>query len=113
MIAAAFIMLRAPSGRVLVLRRAGDGDHAGEWAFPGGKVKPGETAAEAAIRETLEETGFRTGHAGKWHCRRIHEGVDATTFVFDVDSEFAPPHLHEHDAFLWASPDDLLKMNGA
>lgn len=29
------------------------------WELPGGIVGPGETAAEAAIRETEEETGWR------------------------------------------------------
>lgn len=29
------------------------------WQFPGGGVDPGETAKEAALRETFEETGLR------------------------------------------------------
>ena len=31
---------------------------AGYWEFPGGHIEPGETASEAAIRESLEETGI-------------------------------------------------------
>ena len=31
---------------------------AGYWEFPGGKLQPGESAAEAAVRECLEETGL-------------------------------------------------------
>jgi 8-oxo-dGTP diphosphatase len=30
----------------------------GKWAFPGGKVKCGETTAHAALRELQEETGL-------------------------------------------------------
>jgi thiamine-phosphate pyrophosphorylase len=31
----------------------------GRWSFPGGRIEPGETARDAAARETLEETGVR------------------------------------------------------
>ncbi len=30
-----------------------------DWAFPKGKVDPGEAVADAAVREVLEETGYR------------------------------------------------------
>ena len=30
----------------------------GEVCFPGGRVEPGETTAEAAVRETCEELGL-------------------------------------------------------
>lgn len=33
--------------------------HAGQWALPGGRLDPGETAAEAALRELDEELGVR------------------------------------------------------
>src|SRR5437879_8842989 len=31
------------------------------WEIPAGRVDPGETPAEAAAREVLEETGWRAG----------------------------------------------------
>ncbi|HZU75101.1 MAG TPA: NUDIX hydrolase N-terminal domain-containing protein [Acidimicrobiales bacterium] len=40
--------------RVLLIRRADDG----LWAMPGGAYEMGETPAEGAVRETLEETGY-------------------------------------------------------
>ena len=42
MIAAAGILFMAKDGRVLLVRRSAEGDHAGEWGIPGGKVEPAE-----------------------------------------------------------------------
>jgi 8-oxo-dGTP diphosphatase len=43
-------------GRVLLIRRAAPESNL-SWAFPTGKVLPGESAEEAAAREAAEETG--------------------------------------------------------
>jgi 8-oxo-dGTP pyrophosphatase MutT (NUDIX family) len=47
--------------RVLVLKRAARGTNAGHWALPGGRLEPGETPEEAALREAEEEVGLRGG----------------------------------------------------
>jgi 8-oxo-dGTP pyrophosphatase MutT (NUDIX family) len=45
--------------RVLLTRRtAWLRSHSGQVAFPGGRVEPGETLAEAALREAWEEVGL-------------------------------------------------------
>lgn len=44
-------------GRVLLHRRAPGKHHELLWEYPGGKVEPGETAAEAVLREIAEELG--------------------------------------------------------
>jgi ADP-ribose pyrophosphatase YjhB (NUDIX family) len=41
-------------GRLLLMRRT-DNDN---WALPGGAMDPGETIAQAGVRETKEETGI-------------------------------------------------------
>lgn len=42
-----------PEGQLFLIQRASDGT----WADPSGHVEPGETWAQAAIREFAEETG--------------------------------------------------------
>jgi len=41
-------------GSILMIRRTDNGN----WAVPGGAVDLGESLAQAAVRETLEETGI-------------------------------------------------------
>ncbi len=42
----------------LVRRRPAGTVYAGYWEFPGGKCEPGESPAQTAVRECLEETGL-------------------------------------------------------
>lgn len=75
-------MRRRPSSRLLVLDPAGclllfrfahqHGALAGHtfWATPGGGLEPGETFAEAAIRELKEKTGIAVDSIGDPVARR-------------------------------------------
>jgi len=49
--------------RIVLLRRAIEPGY-GLWTFPGGFVDLGETAQEAAARETMEEAGLRVAVGG-------------------------------------------------
>lgn len=46
---------RAEPGVILTVRREGMRTHAGQVAFPGGRIDPGETPSQAAVREAWEE----------------------------------------------------------
>lgn len=45
------------AGRLLLVQR-GNEPGRGLWSVPGGRVEPGETDAEALVREMAEETGL-------------------------------------------------------
>ncbi|MBR4675466.1 MAG: A/G-specific adenine glycosylase [Victivallales bacterium] len=46
------------SDRLLILKRTDEQMLGGLWEFPGGKLEPGETPAQAVQREIQEETGL-------------------------------------------------------
>lgn len=51
------VFLERPDGSFLVGKRKGS-HSAGQWWMPGGAVDPGESPAQAAFREIMEETGL-------------------------------------------------------
>lgn len=108
-IRAAGVILRAPDGSILMVKRVDDGS----WAFPGGCIEGDETPEQCAWRETFEETGRRLGDVGKQLMRRVKDGVDFTTFISDVDAPFVPTLNAEHSAFAWVSPEETLMDNRA
>ena len=67
-------------GRLLMIKR-GHEPGAGLWSIPGGRIEPGETDAEALVREMLEETNL-TVEPGRLLGRVQRPGPDGT--VIDI-----------------------------
>ena len=58
-------------GRYLMIRRTPGILAGGAWCFPGGGIEPGESPAEAIVREVREEVGLTVTPADKlWEWRR-------------------------------------------
>ncbi|NLU70388.1 NUDIX hydrolase [Streptomyces sp. HNM0574] len=66
----------AEAGRVLLVRRRVP-EPGLRWQFPAGAVEPGESAEQAAVRETLEETGLTLAPVAPLG-RRIHPHTGRT-----------------------------------
>ena len=101
------------AGRVLLIR-ARDLRARPVWTLPKGTLAPGETSAEAALREVREETG--------WRCELVRP-LEPVTYWFQRDGrrvrktvswflmrpvEKAGDHDHEVDEVAWAGRAEAL-----
>jgi len=99
----------------LVLRRSPGRRLGGTWQSVHGRIEPGETAWQAALRELEEETGLRP--------ERFHQ-IDSVNTFYAADEDTihhcpsfaalvpaeAPIRLNEeHDAFEWLEPDAVIE----
>ena len=86
-------------GQVLLGQRKGS-HGAGTWALPGGHLEFGETVAQCALREVLEETGLdiSTVTPGPYTSDVFHaEGKHYVTLFVTAHSAAGEPALCEPD----------------
>ncbi len=101
--------------RFLLLNRAPDNSYPGIWQPVAGKIRPGETAWEAGLRELQEETGFTPkqfytlDHVSSYYLHRTDEIIHVPAFMAEVD--YIDPDLnHEHNAFQWLFLEEALEL---
>ena len=102
-VAAAVIVRR--DGAVLLAQRLAGTPYAGYWEFPGGKLEPGETAAQALKRELHEELGIDVMIATPWLTQRYeypHAHVELE--FFRVYAWKGEPFGRDGQAIAWQVP---------
>jgi len=94
---------RLEPGVILTLRRDDMRTHAGQIAFPGGRIDPGEDAVAAALREANEELGLDPGDADPVGLLDDYHTV--TGYVVTPAVAVIPPDLpltpHEFEVADW------------
>jgi len=109
-------------GAVLLIRRTDNGN----WALPGGAMEMNESVADAAIRETFEETGIKAEITGLLGVYSDPRHIIHFTSNDEVRREFSialtarpvsgtPTPSSESSEVRWVSPEDLngYKMGSA
>jgi 8-oxo-dGTP pyrophosphatase MutT (NUDIX family) len=94
---------RPDPGLILTVRREHMRTHAGQVAFPGGRIDPGEDSVEAALREAWEELGLDPGAAeivGAIDPYRTVTGYIVTPVLAVVPPD-QPLSPHEHEVADW------------
>jgi mutator protein MutT len=100
------IALIERDGLWLVDRRRTEDEFDGLWEFPGGKVLPGETASDAAIRECAEEVGLVI--VPRWELATVHHlycsrAVALHPVICHAESGQARPLLPEIAEVRWVT----------
>jgi 8-oxo-dGTP diphosphatase len=75
------------------------------WQFPAGEVEPGESAEQAAVRETREEVGL-TVHATKLLGERIHPNTGRRMAYVACEIDSGEAHVTDTEelaAIAWVS----------
>ena len=94
-------------GRYLAARRTKPDWAAGRWEFPGGKVEPGESEADALAREIREELGVEIAVGarvpGEWP---LHDDLVLHLYVATL-TDGEPQPLDHHDALRWITPEEF------
>lgn len=94
---------RPEPGVILTVRREHMRTHAGQVAFPGGRIDPGETAVAAALREAWEELGLDPASAQI--VSELDEYRTVTSYVVTpvlaVVAPDQPLSPHEHEVADW------------
>jgi 8-oxo-dGTP diphosphatase len=87
-----FLLAQRPAGKV----------YAGYWEFPGGKVEPGESAADALKRELHEELGLEVDTVYPWITRdHDYEHARVRLRFFRVYQWRGVPQGREQQQFSW------------
>ncbi|MEU6644810.1 NYN domain-containing protein [Saccharomonospora sp. NPDC046836] len=106
---AAGLLLTDPGRGVLLQHRAGWTHHGETWALPGGAVRTGETPAQAAARETEEETAVPAGAIRALAARAEDHGAWSYTTVLATVLGTVRPRVAnaESTALDWVTPDEV------
>ena len=95
-------------GKFLICQRPAHKARGLLWEFVGGKLEPGETAAEALVRECREELDVTVEPLDVF-CEVTHEYPDLTVHLtlFNARVTAGTPRLLEHAALKWITPEDI------
>lgn len=92
-------------GRVLLIK---EGYDRRRWSLPGGALEPGETAEDAVVRETFEETGLSVTVDDRIGTYSLDNGFTAHAFRCTIrDGTPQVPRTGEIERVVWHPADDL------
>ena len=104
----AALIMHEDERRFLLCQRPAHKARGGLWEFLGGKVEPGETKAQALVRECREELDV-TVTPTKVFMRVMHTYPDIKVLLtlFDAELVEGTPKMLEHNDLRWITPEEI------
>ncbi len=106
---AACVLTMNENGEILAVSRKDDKE---DFGLPGGKVEPGETPVEAALRELNEETGYQIvdpRYINMIYHRQDPDGKLTVTYEVPFGALKKVKNTTEDAVVAWIKPDTLAR----
>jgi 8-oxo-dGTP pyrophosphatase MutT (NUDIX family) len=107
------VVISDGEGRVLLIWRYRFIPERWCWDVPAGKVAPGESPADAAVRASVEETGWRPGTPrllGEYHPSPGISDQRLGVYVADGAEQVGEANPNEVERLEWVSVADVRKL---
>jgi 8-oxo-dGTP diphosphatase len=109
----AIVALLRQADRYLIILRSPDVSAGGYWAPLSGRIEPGETQAEALVREVDEEVGLAVTPTAKiWECDTDDGRYVLHWWTAELNATTPEPTLDpaEVSDAVWVTPEEFLAL---
>jgi len=107
----AVALIRRGDGTLLLCQRPPHKSYPLKWEFPGGKLEPGESWAEALVRELREELSIEATVGALFHEETTEYAEDARTYTvryYLIEDWLGEPKNNIFADLRWVAPGQLL-----
>ena len=101
-------VIRNQKGQILIDRRRSQGEMAGLWEFPGGKIELNETVEECIVREIKEELSLDI-EVGRCLVvvNHTYPNFEVTLFVHECQYLKGKPQPIACEEIRWVNPEEM------
>lgn len=99
-------------GRILLMKRSKSSLEGQTWGVPAGKIEPGESPLQAAVRELMEESGIQVSFSQVTEVGTLYVQKPRGSYIYHMFQVHLnqPPTVIlslEHTQYVWANAQEI------